>query len=204
LRDAAVNNELAVHAYVLMTNHVHLLVTGKDKSSGPRTIQSVGRRYVAYFNARYSRTGTLWEGRYRSTVVQADEYLLACHRYIDLNPVRAGIARHPADYFWSSYRFYAYGKPNELLMPHERVLAMGTTLERRYAAYRRLFAESLDGRVLEQIRSCSNKGWALGSSDFCDSLEVSAGRRTSSLGLGWTKGKKRGSRPGNKESDPLF
>jgi putative transposase len=206
LADAARRNGLAVHAYVLMTNHVHLLATGHDSRSAPRTIQSVGRRYVAYFNGRYGRTGTLWEGRYRSTLVETDRYLFACHRYIDMNPVRAGLAAHPAAYRWSSHRFYAVGCKDELPTPHSLLRDMAATETERRKAYMRLFDRPLDDEILERIRFCSNKGWALGSDEFCESVGSAAQRRARPIGTGWKKGRKRGPRkmPRMMESDPLI
>lgn len=97
-----------------MSDHVHLLATGAEPGSIAKAIQNVGRQYVWYFNSRYSRTGTLWEGRYRATLVDTDGYLLVCHRYIDMNPVRAGIAVRPAEYPWSSYRHYALGADDQM------------------------------------------------------------------------------------------
>jgi putative transposase len=197
LRDAAERNGLAVHAYVLMTNHVHLLATGQNGASTPKTIQSVGRRYVAYFNGRYQRTGTLWEGRYRSTLVEAENYVLACHRYIDLNPVRAGLAQDPSDYPWSSHRFYALGVPDGLVTPHPVVLGLACTSERMQAAYASMFDRPLEVEILDRIRSCSNKGWALGSPEFCRLVEARAQRRAGPLQVGWKKGRKRGPRAPN-------
>ncbi len=194
LREAAERNGLAIHAYVLMTNHVHLLATGQHSSSTPKTIQSVGGQYVAYFNGRYRRSGTLWEGRYRSTLVEADRYLLACHRYIDMNPVRAGLVHHPADYPWSSHRFYAMGIPDDLPTPHAVVLNLASTLERRCVAYSSIFDRPLESEVLDRIRSCSNKGWALGSAEFCHRIEQTTRRRALPLQTGWKKGRKRGRR----------
>lgn len=194
LEDAAPRYGLAVHAYVLMTNHVHLLVTGRDRESASKTVQSVGRRYVAYFNERYERTGTLWEGRYRSTIVEAERYLFACHRYIDTNPVRAGMVAHPVDYTWSSHHFYALGRPDSLITPHPAILALSADEDRRRKAYVRMFELPLEDKVLDVIRGCSNKGWALGSAEFCDSLEETAGRRAGPIGRGWEKGRARGPR----------
>jgi putative transposase len=206
LADAARRNGFAVHAYVLMTNHVHLLATGYDSRSAPRTIQSVGRRYVAYFNARYGRSGTLWEGRYRSTLVETDRYLFACHRYIDMNPVRVGLAPHPAAYRWSSHRFYALGREDELVTPHSLLLSMAGTEQGRRLAYVRMFDRPLDDEILERIRFCSNKGWALGSEEFCESVERVARRRALPIETGWKKGRKRGLRKTARmmESDPLI
>lgn len=127
---------LRIHAYVLMTNHVHLLVTPERSESIGRSLQSVGRRYVQYFNYCYGRTGTLWEGRYRSTVIEAEDYLLACSRYIELNPVRAGMVRSPAHYRWSSYRANAQGRADPLLSLHPVYKRLGRTRADRVEAYR--------------------------------------------------------------------
>ena len=196
LGEAARKNGLAIHAYVLMTNHVHLLATGDQSGSAPRTIQSVGRRYVAYFNDRYERTGTLWEGRYRSALVQVEGYLLACHRYIDLNPVRAGLVRNPGEYQWSSHRFYAWGRADGLVTPHEALLALGFTTARRCAAYASIFDQPMETEVLDQIRFCANKGWALGSPAFCLAVQETSRRRALPSERGWKKGKHRGSKNG--------
>ena len=118
LKDAAVKYQVAIHAFVLMTNHVHLLVTPENEHSVSRMMQAQGRKYVQYFNYTYGRSGTLWEGRYKSTVVDADNYLLTVYRYIELNPVRAEMVNHAADYPWPSYRGNAMGKPIQLLTPH--------------------------------------------------------------------------------------
>jgi putative transposase len=194
LAEAARRYGFSVHAYVLMTNHVHLLATGHDSDSAPRTIQSVGRRYVAYFNDRYGRTGTLWEGRYRSSIIETDHYLMACHRYIDMNPVRAGLATHPAAYRWSSYRYYALGARDEVPTPHQVMTSIAGTPETRRAAYVRMFDQPLTSEILDRIRFCSNGGWALGSDEFCDTVQSAAQRRALPLATGWKKGKKRGPR----------
>jgi len=199
LGEAAAIQKMAIHAYVLMSNHVHLLGTGSLASSIPKTIQSVGRRYVAYFNARYGRTGTLWEGRYRCTVVETDKYLLACHRYLDLNPVRAGLTPAPGDYIWSSHRFYVSNHYDSLVTPHETVIALGETVERRRLAYQSLFDEPMDDELLRRIRDCTNKAWALGDSDFPRLLEGQGVRRAIPLERGWRKGRRR-----IKESDPFI
>jgi putative transposase len=104
LGDAATRHGCVIHAYVLMTNHVHLLITPEHEGSIGKALQSVGRRYVQYFNYTYQRTGTLWEGRYKATLIDSESYLLTCYRYIELNPVRADMVPHPRDYLWSSYR----------------------------------------------------------------------------------------------------
>jgi putative transposase len=124
LRDAKEANGLAVHAWVFMHNHIHLLVTPSDEQSLPRTMQSLGRRYAQYFNRTYHRSGSLWEGRYKSSLVNTDHYLLACYRYIELNPVRAGIARRPEDYPYSSFHANALGKPDSVITPHSVYLEL--------------------------------------------------------------------------------
>ncbi|MHC4071530.1 MAG: transposase [Planctomycetota bacterium] len=125
LHGAAERRRLAIHAYVLMTNHVHLLDTPVSEDSLPKTLQSVGRRYVQYFNYTHERTGTLWEGRYRATLIDTERYLLTCMRYIELNPVRARRVRHPRDYRHSSYRAYAYGEADPLVHDHELYKQLG-------------------------------------------------------------------------------
>ena len=144
LERAAGEHGLAIHAYVLMTNHVHLLATPSQETSVPKTLQSVGRRYVQYFNTTYRRSGSLWEGRYRSTVIDAEAYLLTCMRYIELNPVRAqSMVEHPADYPWSSYRGNALGAEDALLAPHELYRRLGRSAEERQSSYRQLFRGQL-------------------------------------------------------------
>ena len=177
LQGEASRNGLAVHAYVLMTNHIHLLVTPRDEVSLSRSIQGLGRRYVAYFNPRYGRTGTLWEGRYKASPVTNDRYLLACHRYIDLNPVRVGMAVDPGEYRWSSHRHYTRGDADPLVTPHEYWLSLGSSDAERRAAYLALFEEPLTGADLAAIRKASHEGTALGDSVSCKRLELRLGIR---------------------------
>jgi putative transposase len=177
LLDAAHREGLWVHAYVFMTNHVHLLATPNSETSAGRTLQSVGRRYVQYFNFRYGRTGTLWEGRYKSTVIDAEEYLLACCRYIELNPVRAGMVEHPRNYLWSSYHANADGESDELVTQHEVYSRLGSGASERQAAYRQLFRSALGETTVERIRGTANKGWALGNDRFREQIEALSGRR---------------------------
>jgi putative transposase len=137
---------LRVHAYVWMTNHIHLLATPESENGISKVFQSVGRRYVQYFNYTYRRSGTLWEGRYRATVVDSERYLLTLMRYIELNPVRAGMVAHPRDYPWSSYRFNADGAsgPNsDWLVPHPQYRLLGRNQEERRSAYRQLFRAAI-------------------------------------------------------------
>lgn len=162
LREVAAAHGLAVHAYVLMPNHVHLLVTPPTDAALSKAMQSLGRRYVRWFNDKYGRTGTLWEGRFRSTVIDADRYLLACSRYIELNPVRAGIVNAPELYRWSSYAHHAGVLVDPLVTDHPLVWALGNTPFERQLAYRRLFEVDLAPEFLQSLRSATNRGRALG------------------------------------------
>ncbi|WP_212756706.1 transposase [Usitatibacter rugosus] len=176
LAERAPVHGVSIHAYVMMTNHVHLLATGSGSMSISRLMQSIGRRYVGYYNHQHDRTGTLWEGRHKSIPVETDRHLVDCQRYIELNPVRAGIVKHPADYPWSSHRHFAFDKPDTLVTPHELIVTLGYKGERTLA-YRSLFEEDLDAETLQKIRSSVQKGWALGSDAFCKQLESLGGRR---------------------------
>jgi putative transposase len=171
-----------VHAYVLMTNHVHLLVTPERADSAALMMKHLGQRYVQYINRTYKRSGTLWEGRFRSCLAQSEDYVLACYRYIELNPVRAGIVRHPREYRWSSYRANAEGKADELVSPHEQYLRMGRELRERREAYQALFKAHLDDTLVTQIRAATNGNYALGNQRFQLDIERALGRRA-------TKGK---------------
>lgn len=171
LREVAATHGLALHAYVLMPNHVHLLVTPPTDAALSKAMQSLGRRYVRWFNDKYRRTGTLWEGRFRSTVIDADRYLLACSRYIELNPVRAGIVDAPQLYRWSSYAHHAGVLVDPLVTDHPLVWALGNTPFERQLAYRRLFEVDLAPELVQSIRSATNRGRALGvSSDGGNTL----------------------------------
>lgn len=181
LLDAASRHRLAIHAYVFMTNHVHLLASPDSEESAPKTMQSVGRRYVQYFNHRYKRSGTLWEGRYRATAVDAENYLFECMRYIELNPVRAGMVAHPRDYPWSSYRANAEGGADPLHSPHALFRSLAEDERERRAAYRELVKAPMDTQLLDVIRNCTNKGWALGHGRFQEKIERLAERRAMPL-----------------------
>lgn len=141
LGEAALRHNCALHAYVLMTNHVHLLVTPREPGGVSRMMQAIGRRYVGGFNARYRRTGTLWEGRFKSALVDSERYTLACYRYIELNPVRAGIVTTPEAYRWSSHARNAHGAHEPRITPHAAYLALGQNDDAQLDAYRRLFAD---------------------------------------------------------------
>jgi putative transposase len=166
LEIAALEHGCTIHAYVLMTNHVHLLVTPASEESLPRMVQSVGRRYVRYINDTYGRTGTLWEGRYKSCLVQTDTYLLACYRYIELNPVRAAMVREPARYRHSSYGHNALGNPDVLVTPHSTYLALGADAARRCAAYRSAFVGPGNVTELQEIRRATGSCLVYGSNGF--------------------------------------
>ena len=165
-----------LHAYALMTNHVHLLVTTERALTLPRILQSLGRRYVAHVNATWRRTGTLWEGRYRSTVLDSDGYVIACYRHIEANPVRARMVAHAGEYPWSSYRRNALGEPDPLAAEHPVYGSLGRTREERQAAYRRLFDEGLGEDLLRAIREATQQGWVPGSERFRGEIEAVTGR----------------------------
>jgi putative transposase len=166
-----------LHAYVLMTNHVHLLITPQEEQSIGKAMQMLGRYYVQYYNYTYQRTGTLWEGRYKATLIDSEAYLLTCMRYIELNPVRAGMASHPSDYPWSSYRCNALGQTNELLTPHLEYRRLGKTDEERQAAYRQLFKSHIPENSLNEIRDATNKAWVLGNDRFKQRIQKQLERR---------------------------
>jgi putative transposase len=176
LTEAAAAEDCAVHAYVLMTNHIHLLATPARADSLPRLMQSLGRRYVGYVNRARGRTGTLWEGRYRATPVDTERYLLACCRYIEENPVRARLVRRPARYPWSSHRRLAEGAADPLVTPHPVYEALGRTAAARQSAYAELFRDRLDKAALEAIRTATHLGWALGDDAFRARVAQAAGR----------------------------
>jgi putative transposase len=177
LRAACTRAGCAVHAFVLMTNHVHLLLTPSARGQVGRVMQALGRRYVRFVNDRYHRTGTLWEGRYKACLVESDLHLLRCHRYIELNPVRAGLVTTPADHEWSSHRANALGQANPLIQPHPIYLGLGPTPGQRLAAYRALFADGVPAAETESIRSALQRQHPLGSQQFRAAIEAQLGRR---------------------------
>jgi putative transposase len=169
--------QVAVHAYVLMSNHFHLLVTPDTADGVPRMMQAVGRSYVRYFNNRHGRSGTLWEGRYRSTLIETERYLLACMVYIDLNPVRAGLAETAADYPWSSHRHNAGMSVDKLVTPHALLWSLGNTPFAREAAYRELVRAGVAPSQQQALTSATLSGWALGSEAFKRGLQDNTRRR---------------------------
>ena len=166
-----------LHAYALMTNHVHLLLTPPDAGAVPRLMISLGRRYVQYINRSYRRTGTLWDSRYKSSLIHADGYLLACMRYIERNPVRAALVDDPAHYRWTSYRANGLGQPDERLTPHEVYLTLGATNAVRRKAYRELFRAELDAAAVDEIRLALNQNQPLGDSRFYARVARAVGER---------------------------
>ncbi len=176
LREAARKYGCALHAYVLMTNHVHLLVTPKSPGDTSRMMQAIGRRYVGAFNARYRRTGTLWEGRFKSALVDSGAYLLTCYRYIELNPVRAGMVHGPGDYRWSSHHCNALGEYDAGITPHPNYLSLGTDAVARQAAYRDLFKDALDTTHADALRDHTRQNKAFGNDRFRSRIETLIGR----------------------------
>jgi putative transposase len=185
---AAYNYELKIHAYVLLPDHVHILATPTRSDSVARTLQSIGRNYVQYFNECYDGIGTLWEGRYRATVLDEKQYLLTCSRYIESNPVRAGLARNPRDYPWSSYAHNAMGKHDEMITPHREYQKLGANDKERASAYRELFKHGIDDETVARITEFTLKGWALGDARFVRKIEKLSGRRATQLPKGRPKG----------------
>jgi len=173
-----------IQAWVFMTNHVHLLATPNTLNAVSLMMQSLGRQYVRYYNYTYKRSGTLWEGRYKSCIVQTSEYLLQCYRYIELNPVRAGMVELPDEYRWSSYPCNAMGKVSDLITPHPEYLSLGATDAVRQQAYRELFRYHLDDGRLDDIRSSVSKGLALGNERFKLQIEANYQRRVTALKVG--------------------
>lgn len=167
----------SLHAYVLMTNHVHLLITPHGEQSLGKTLQMLGRYYVQYFNYCYWRTGTLWEGRYKATLIDSEAYLLTCMRYIELNPVQADMAADPSGYPWSSYHCNALGQTNDLVVPHPEFQRLGESDETRQSAYRDLFKHLLSENCITEIREATNKAWVLGNERFKRRVQEQLGRR---------------------------
>jgi putative transposase len=159
-------HECALHAYVLMTNHVHLLHTSQTSDGDGKLMKRLGQHYVQYVNRYYRHSGTLWEGRFRSCLTQEEEYVLGCYRYIELNPVRANMVAHPGEYRWSSYRSNAQGELSSILTPHSLYTSLATEDKTREAAYRELFRYQLDPGLIDEIRTATNGNYALGSQQF--------------------------------------
>lgn len=177
IEEAARKFGVAVHAYVLMSNHFHLLLTPESADSLPRMMQAVGRRYVRYFNDSQGRSGTLWEGRYRSTLIQTDAYLLACMAYIDLNPVRAAMVQDARDYPWSSHGHYIGLRNDKLVSPHPLYWTLANTPFGREVAYADMVNAGISGALRETLTQSVLSGWAAGDADFVADLQKRTSRR---------------------------
>lgn len=177
LKQYAVQYQVDIHAWVFMTNHVHLLATPQSPNAISSMMQSLGRKYVRYFNDTYQRTGTLWEGRFKSCLVQSERYCLQVYRYIELNPVRAGIVDDPAKYYWSSYQVNALARPSDLCTPHQTYQDIATGAESRIRAYRSLFSCQVERKLIENIRDATNRGLVIGDSIFKQDIESLTGRK---------------------------
>lgn len=184
LVEYAAQLEVLIHAYVLMDNHIHLLATPSTGDGLPKMMQAVGRRYVRHFNAAQQRTGTLWEGRYKSTVIQSERYLLACMAYMDLNPVRAGLVVQPQDYPWSSHAHYLGLRTDRLIKPHALFWELGNTPFAREAAYAELVRAGINPVQQAALTDATLRGWALGDPDFVVNLQKRTERRVSKAQAG--------------------
>lgn len=181
---AADKHDCQIHAYVLMTNHVHLLATPSTEDGIGKMMQSLGRRYVQYFNLRNARTGTLWEGRYRATLIDTEQYLFACMRYIELNPVRAGLVKRPGEYRWSSFRCNASGVLDKLVTHHPQYLSLATVSAARQRAYRAMFDGQIEDASTDEIRRATNSAWVLGGVEFAETVVSRLNRRVTPVGRG--------------------
>ena len=177
LEEVARQFEVQIHAYVLMSNHVHLLLTPGSEDGLPKMMQALGRSYVRYFNRTQQRSGTLWEGRYKSTLIQSDRYLLACMAYIDLNPVRAGLVARAQDYPWSSHAHYLGLRTDRLITPHVLYWELGNTPFDREAAYADLVHAGINAVQQAALTDATLRGWALGEPDFVADLQKRTERR---------------------------
>ncbi len=176
LKQYAKSSKCVVHAYVLMTNHAHLLLTPKKADSAGYLMKRLGQRYVQYVNRTYQRSGTLWEGRFRSCIVQQETYLFTCQQYIEMNPARARVVEHPGEYRWSSYRSNAGGEKSALIKPHSLYKKLGKTKKERLKAYQELFGHELDTVEMDNIRKTTNGGFALGDNGFHVEMSARLGR----------------------------
>jgi putative transposase len=179
LAEEAKQHGVEVHAYVLMSNHIHLLLTPQRDQALPRMMQALGRRYVRHFNLRHGRTGTLWEGRYRSSLIQTERHLLACMVYLDLNPVRAGLVADPAEHPWSSHGHYTGARVDKTLTPHAMYWQLGNTPFDREAAYTDLVRAGLSANQVGALTQATLSGWALGDEGFKRGLQSLTERRVS-------------------------
>ncbi len=175
LRKYALEFKVAIHSYVLMTNHVHLLATPATGDGVSKMMQALGRYYVRYFNKCHQRTGTLWEGRFKTSLVDSDAYFMTVSRYIELNPVRAKMVSHPSEYNWSSYQYNGLKKPVKVITPHDLYLGLGTTPELRAEQYCALFESEIPDFKLQEIRNAANGSRVLGNEIFKRQIEQQTG-----------------------------
>ena len=188
LKEYAEKYDVEVHAWVLMTNHVHLLCTPKRDFAISKMMQSLGRSYVRYFNYSYGRSGTLWEGRFKSCLIESDSYLLEVYRYIELNPVRANMVDEPSVYKWSSYQCNALGKESSLRTPHALYKQLGCSKLERQSRYRELFKVHVSERLISELRKATHSGLALGGENFVKQIEALSNTRVSERSAGRPKG----------------
>lgn len=184
LKEYADKYDVSIHAWVLMTNHVHLVVSPKHEDGISKMMQSLGRMYVRYYNSTYHRTGTLWEGRFKSCLIADNEYFLGCCRYVELNPVRAGMVEDPAQFKWSSYQSNALGLKSRILNPHEVYLSLGQSPEERQENYRKMFESEIEESMVSDIREATQKGLAIGNERFKREIELNLGRRVTAGKMG--------------------
>lgn len=177
LAEHAEREKVAIHSYVLMPSHFHLLATPETTAGLSRMMQGIGRTYVRYFNSRYARSGALWEGRYRAAPIQPDRYLLTCMAFTDLSPVRAGLAAGPADYRWSTHGHYAGLRSDKLVRPHALYWQLGNTPFSREAAYAEVVGKGVSSAVVAALTDSASKGWVLGESEFVATVQTQTSRR---------------------------
>jgi putative transposase len=178
LRHLSAKYHCEVHAYCLMTNHVHLLLTPAASDTCAWLMRDLGRCYVRYYNRRHGRSGTLWEGRFRSCIAESAQYVVACYRYIELNPVRAGMVHHPSEYPWSSHAVNTGMRADPMVKPHCEFLALAANATSRHAVYRRLFEGPFEESLLRSIRDATNGGYPLASDSFKLGMIAPLGSRT--------------------------
>lgn len=177
LRRQLAHAQCSLHAYCLMTNHVHLLLTPAALESCARLMKAVAQLHTQYVNRTYGRSGTLWEGRFNSCLVQSEDYLLNCYRYVERNPVAARLCAQAAEYEWSSCRANACGAVDAAITPHEEYVRLGATAESRRAAYHELIASPLSAERVDEIRRATNGNFALGNDRFKKTVSMALGRR---------------------------
>jgi len=176
LSEYSKKHNVHIHSYILMTNHVHLLLTPMESNGVSQLMQSLGRYYVRYINQNHGRSGTLWEGRFKSSLIDTERYFFTVSCYIELNPVRASMVTKPEEYPWSSYQQNAMGKHIKIIVPHASYLSLGNNDLERQVAYKLLFKDQISDVKLKKIRDAINKTWVLGSNKFKKQIELQTGR----------------------------